>query len=166
MQSLERMLWSNGKLQQEFSTGGNHTQRNGLICWSKIKPSLIQTPKPTAWQNSYRSNQREEKKLWFFFSFPVEWKKSTSNCSEHCCCVGREVATAAEPTWAAGVWGLHHDAAGRARGTANPSSSSVSGMLRNPGWLVKRLVQQLSKRRRRAGKDRGKEVQKSNCGLW
>ena len=28
----EDVLQSDGKLQQEFSTGGNHTQRNGLIC--------------------------------------------------------------------------------------------------------------------------------------
>lgn len=53
-------LWSCRKLQQEFSTRGNRAQRNRLICWGKIKPSLAQTPKPTAWLNSYRSNQREK----------------------------------------------------------------------------------------------------------
>lgn len=57
----EDVLQSDGKLQQEFSTGASHTQRNGLICWSKIKPSLTQTPGLMAWQNSYCSNWRGRK---------------------------------------------------------------------------------------------------------
>lgn len=104
---IEDVLRSSRKLP---STEGNHTQRNRLICWGKTKTSLTQTPKPTAWQNSYHSNQRgkkSQKTQIFFFSFPptMNWEYQLLIAVSITAGVGGKAAAAAQPTQAvAGVY--------------------------------------------------------------
>lgn len=99
----EDALRSKGKRQQEFSTGRNHAQRNGLICWSQIKPSLTQTPKLTAWQNCHCSNQRREESHTKHRFFSPQWTKENQLLIALIITTGvsGKAAAVAQPAWVA-----------------------------------------------------------------